>query len=60
MNEVEQLKLENAELKAQIEQLKTENANLRKNIEPPVITPRHYVPDEPVYGDYDDTYDRYR
>jgi cell division protein FtsB len=57
VNEVEQLKLENAELKAQIEQLKTENANLRRQLPVPVTSPR-YIPDEPVYGYDDDTYDR--
>lgn len=57
MNEVEQLKLENDELKKEVERLKTENANLRRQLPVPVTPPR-YVPDEPVYGDDYDPYER--
>lgn len=58
MTELEQLKKENAELRAENERLKKEVTDLKWRLPAPAPV-RTYVPDEPVYTeDYDDRYDR--
>jgi regulator of replication initiation timing len=58
MTELEKLKKENAELRAENERLKKEVFDLKWRLSAPMYI-RTYVPDEPVYTeDYDDRYER--